>query len=210
MYHSVSDNMWGISELFVSPSSMEEQLAYLNENGYTTLFFEDLWNIENIEKPVILTFDDGYTDNYEKLFPLLRKYNCKATIFCISGWMGDADGLYINYERAREMADSGLVSIQSHGFSHQKLGAVPEDVINNELSLSKLMLTRITGREPYVIGYPHGSYSARSVQLAAECYEFGVLMDGGLWNTSDDTHMIRRYYVSRYTDLNTFASYCGG
>ena len=59
MYHAVSDDMWGINELFVSPSSMEEQLAYLTENGYDAIWFEDLAHVEDYDKPVILTFDDG-------------------------------------------------------------------------------------------------------------------------------------------------------
>ena len=71
MYHAVSDNMWGIDELFVSPASMEEQLRYLVDNGYEPIWFSDLAELEQYEKPVILTFDDGYDDNYTELLPLL-------------------------------------------------------------------------------------------------------------------------------------------
>ena len=60
MYHAVSDDLWGSAELFVSPAEMEKQLAYLQENGYTTITFEDLPRLDEIEKPILLTFDDGY------------------------------------------------------------------------------------------------------------------------------------------------------
>ena len=207
MYHGVTDDLWGIAELFVSPSSMEEQLAYLAENGYTTIFFEDLWNLENIEKPVILSFDDSYSDNYYNLFPLLKKYNQKATIFCISGWMGDPDGLYLNYEQAKEMSDSGLVSIQSHGFSHRRLGELGENDVVYEMDTSKRMLTRITGREPYVLCYPEGSYGRASMAVAPEYYSFAIKMNGGIWSSSGDPFLVDRVYIPRSTSIQTFASY---
>lgn len=88
MYHAVGDDCWGEESLFVKPEELEKQLQYLSENGYETIFFEDLSHIEQYEKPVILTFDDGYDDNAEKLLPLLRKYDMKATIFLIAGDVG--------------------------------------------------------------------------------------------------------------------------
>lgn len=81
MYHAVGDDCWGEEHLFVRPAELEQQLQYLSENGYETIFFEDLAHLERYEKPVILTFDDGYDDNYTLLLPLLQKYHMKATIF---------------------------------------------------------------------------------------------------------------------------------
>ena len=84
MYHAVGDDCWGEESLFVKPEELEKQLQYLSENGYETIFFEDLSHIEQYEKPVLLTFDDGYDDNAETLLPLLRKHGMKATIFLIA------------------------------------------------------------------------------------------------------------------------------
>lgn len=78
MYHAVSDNMWGIDELFVSPASMEEQLRYLVDNGYEPIWFSDLAELEQYEKPVILTFDDGYDDNYTELLPAAAEIQCQS------------------------------------------------------------------------------------------------------------------------------------
>ena len=90
MYHAVGDETWGYSDLFVRPSELENHLQYLADNGYETIFFDDLSHLEDYEKPVILTFDDGYDDNYTELYPLLQKYQAKATIFVIPRDLGKA------------------------------------------------------------------------------------------------------------------------
>ena len=205
MYHAVSDDMWGINELFVSPSSMEEQLAYLVENGYDPIWFEDLAHVEDYDKPVILTFDDGYDDNYTELYPLLQQYNVKATIFVIGNAMGTSHKM--TEEQVRELADSGLVSIQSHAYTHADLDTLSLEAQQEEMRESKRILTRVTGREPYVLCYPTGKYNSDTLEAIVEYFSFGLKMVGGLYNTSDDPYLVSRYYISRYTDLGTFAAY---
>ena len=119
MYHAVGDDCWGEEHLFVRPAELEQQLQYLSENGYETIFFEDLAHLERYEKPVILTFDDGYDDNYTLLLPLLQKYHMKATIFMIAGDIGGPHKL--TQPQLRALTQSGLVSIQSHGWSHKNM-----------------------------------------------------------------------------------------
>lgn len=205
MYHAVSDNCWGIEELFVSPSSMEAQLAYLVENGYDPIWFEDLAHLEDYDKPVILTFDDGYEDNYTELFPLLQKYQVKATIFVIAGVIGNSNKA--NAEQIREMSASGLVSIQSHTYWHGYLDEMDEATQDYELGETQRELTRLTGKIPNVLCYPTGRFNDLTVEIAQRYYDFGIKMVGGLYNTSDDPFYVNRYYVSRYTDLSTFAAY---
>ena len=172
IYHAVSDNMWGIDELFVSPASMEEQLRYLVDNGYEPIWFSDLAELEQYEKPVILTFDDGYDDNYTELLPLLRKYNVKATVFMIADAMGMQHKM--TEEQVREMADSGLVSIQSHGLTHADMDAMDEETLIRELGESQRILTRVTGRQPSVLCYPTGRYSDLTLEVAERYYNFGL------------------------------------
>ena len=199
MYHAVSDDMWGINELFVSPSSMDEQLAYLVENGYDAIWFEDLAHIADYDKPVILTFDDGYDDNYTELLPLLQKYNVKATVFVIGNAVGMSHKM--TEEQIREMAASGLVSIQSHGYTHDDMDVMGEETLEFELSETKKVITRMTGRIPYVLCYPTGKYSNLTLEVGARHYLFGIKMVGGQYNTSDDPFLVSRFYVSRYTDI---------
>lgn len=196
MYHAVSDNCWGTSELFVSPSVLDAQIAALLENGYTLINFEDFYRLDEIEKPVMLTFDDGYDDNYDELFPILQKYRVKATIFIIVNDIGKNHK--VTEEEIIEMSNSGLVSIQSHTMSHNYLSYMNEEQLEYELYESKLRLTRLTGKEPFVLCYPTGMYSNLSLEITAKYYQFGLLMSTGLYTTGeDDPCMIHRYYVPR-------------
>ena len=205
MYHAVSDDLWGFEELFVSPSDMEQQLAYLTENGYDPIFFEDLPDLENYDKPVILTFDDGYLDNYTQLYPLLEKYNAKATIFVITSAMGVSQRS-MTREQVKELSDSGLVSIQSHTVNHPELSSLDEAQQLTEIRDSKLEVARMTGREPHVLCYPSGERNETTKELTAQYYNFGIDMNGGLYTTGDDPMTVSRYYVSRYTTLDEFAA----
>lgn len=202
MYHAVSDDCWGISSLFVSPSSMEEQLKYLTENGYTPILFEDLSNVDQIEKPVLLTFDDGYDDNYTQLFPLLKKYHVKATIFMIMGSVGKEH--YLTEAQIKEMDASGLVSFQSHTVTHEFLSTRTAEQLEYELLQSKIQLARLTGKESFVLCYPTGKYSQASLEATEKYYQFGLLMSGPTYVTGDDPLTITRKYVSRSTSLESF------
>lgn len=204
MYHAVSDDIWGTADLFVSPAEMEKQLAYLQENGYTTITFEDFPRIDEIEKPILLTFDDGYRDNYTELFPLLQQYEAKATIFVITDAIGN--DLYLTQEMIAEMSESGLVSIQSHTNTHPDLSSLNEEDTRREMADSKVKLMRITGKEPFVLCYPTGKYSETTLKVIGDYYAYGLKMNGGVYNTSDDEYRVNRIYVSRYTDISAFAS----
>lgn len=204
MYHGVTDYTWGSAELFVSPSVLEEQLRYLVENGYDPIWFEDLREVEKYDKPVILTFDDGYQDNYTDLFPLLQKYNVKATIFVITGWLGGEK--YLTPEQVTEMSQSGLVSIQSHTWSHKDMDTLPAEAQREQMSQSKLAILRLTGKEPAVLCYPRGLASHVTLELLPEYYSFGVKMNGSVYYTGDDPRVVTRYYVTRGTSVESFAN----
>lgn len=157
MYHAVGDEIWGYSDLFVSEAGMEEQLQYLQENGYEPIWFSDLAHIEDYEKPVILTFDDGYDDNYTVLYPLLEKYQTKATIFVIGNAMGSQHKM--TQEQVYELAASGLVSIQSHTYTHGNLSAMDEPALRQEMELSNAALAAATGQIRTCCATRRGKYS---------------------------------------------------
>ena len=204
MYHAVGDDLWGIPSLFVSPAEMEKQLQYLTENGYTPIWFEDLGKADTFKNPVLLTFDDGYANNYTDLFPLLKKYNVKVTVFMITGSIGEKN--YLTEEQIKEMAASGLVSFQSHTVSHPYLSDLGQDQLQAELLDSKKTLAKLLGKEPFVLCYPTGKYSAPSLEATKKLYQFGLLMSGATYVTGSDPLKITRKYISRSTDLETFQS----
>lgn len=202
MYHAVGDEIWGYSDLFVSAASMEEQLQYLQENGYEAIWFSDLAHIEDYEKPVILTFDDGYDDNAETLLPLLQKYGMKATIFLIAGDVGKPHKL--TRAQLAELVQSGLVSIQSHGWSHRNMAALSPLALLWELVRSQSAIFTLTGRFPVALSYPNGNSSARTRKIASWFYTYGVRTCAGVYETGSDPLLIERITVSRDTTLDEF------
>lgn len=206
MYHGVSDDTWGGSDLFISPANMEAQIKYLVDHGYTPIWFEDLPNVAQIEKPVILTYDDGYMDNYLELYPILQKYQVKATIFVITGSI-DYNPKSLTSEQIREMSDSGLVSIQSHTVTHPYLGSQTPQQQEYELVQSQLTLAGITGKLPEVICYPSGNFNETTLELAKKYYRMGINMNGNQYITGEDPYRVDRYYITRRDSVETIAAY---
>lgn len=205
MYHAVSDQTWGLEGLFLSPSDMEAQLKYLTENGYDPIFFSDLPHLNQYKKPVILTFDDGYNNNYTDLYPLLQKYNVKATIFVIPSSVG---GQYsMTAAQIKEMADSGLVSIQSHTQDHKELASLSAEQQKQQFAQSQLAIARMTGRIPSVLSYPSGSYDSNTLSLAPVYFDMAVKSRGGLWTVQNNFFEIDRYPVYRDTDMSSFQTF---
>jgi len=206
MYHGTGHADAG-SNLVMPPEMLEEQLQYITENGYTTVGFEDLWNVENIEKPVILIFDDGWSNNYRNLFPLLKKYNCKATVAVVEAFTDESSHVHLTSEEIREMSESGYVSIQSHTATHCFLGEENEETQRYEMEESKRFITRLTGKEPFVLVYPTGSQNSTTLKIITDYYRFGVKMLGKVWNTSDDPLMIYRFFPENNTYINIYAKW---
>ena len=206
MYHATGEPFsGGITELFVSAANLEAQLKYIKQNGFSAIWFEDLPKLSSYQKPVILTFDDGYKDNYTVLFPLLKKYNVKATIFIFPNNIGTNNN-FLTWDMVREMQASGLVSFQSHTMSHSDLDSLSEAKQRTELEESKRIITEKTGRECFVLCYPSGKYNNTTLYLAKQSYLFGIKMNGNLYTTGTNRFLVPRYYVARSTSLSAFAS----
>ncbi|MGE5630187.1 MAG: polysaccharide deacetylase family protein, partial [Caulobacteraceae bacterium] len=129
LYHNLEQQYSGENTSTVSVEKFEKDLATIREAGYTPIFFDELSGFlegKNVlpQKPIIITFDDGYASNYEYAYPLLKKYRMKAEIFII-GWnvgkhpfmLADTSIIpHFSWKQAKEMVDSGRVKIQSHTY----------------------------------------------------------------------------------------------
>lgn len=203
MYHGVSDDVWGNTDMFLSPADMEDQLRYLVENGYDPIWFEDLAHVADYDKPILLTFDDGYVCNYTTLYPMLQKYNVKVTISIVTSSMSNRP-TSMTREMVRELADSGLVSIQSHTINHKTLPQCDRETKEYEIVQSKLEVARITGREPLLLCYPGGGYDDEVLQIAKDHYRFAITGKDITYITGDDPLQIPRYSVYRGKTMEQF------
>lgn len=202
MYHCVAEEPRdGDPNLYVRPDQLEEEFNYLKENGYTTLFSDEYEKAYEIFRPVILTFDDGYEDNYTMLFPLLKKYNMKATIFIVSAYIGRKD--YLNEEQIKEMSDSGFVSIQSHTANHVDLSEEEVDSIDQEYRESCANLAKITGKNITTISYPGGYLNSKVVDEASRYFTYGYGIDTNKYSKTNH-YEISRGGVFRNTTLDSF------
>ena len=128
LYHHIDENV--TSDMVVTPEKFEHDLIYLKENGYNVILLENIIKyvkegINLPENPICITFDDGYTSNYEYAYPLLKKYDMKATIFIIGSSVGKGinDNVipHFNYVQAKEMIDSKIIDIKSHTYDMHQL-----------------------------------------------------------------------------------------
>lgn len=199
-YHSINDITHGIKELFVSPGEFEKQMKYLKDNNYNVIDYNEFLNNKNIEKPIIITFDDGYEDNYTNAYPILKKYNYKATIFVMTDAIGS--NLYLKENQIKEMTD--LISFESHTKSHPDLRKLSQKDLQIELVESQRILENITGRKPTSIAYPVGYYDDRVLRMTKEYYIYGFRMGGGIYKEGEDTLTISRVYIPRNYILDQF------
>lgn len=117
MYHHVVYNWEACNEMTVTVGRLERDLQWLADNGYHTVLPRELAAGKPLpDKPVLITFDDGYRSNYDLAFPVLQKYQAKAAIAIMVYMQDNPGGNFLTWDMCREMNDSGLVEIGSHGY----------------------------------------------------------------------------------------------
>ncbi len=194
MYHYVSELPEDADEirrgLTVTPAQFREQVAYLRSAGYTPVSLYQLRDalIQGAplpERPVILTFDDGYLDHYVHVFPVLRQYNYTATFFIITGLADAAQPGHLNWTQIREMAAAGM-SMESHTKNHPDLRNRSHEFLVYELLGSLESLSAHTGRPAQALAYPVGRYDDGVLAVASQLpIEVAVTTQPGVLHTSD-------------------------
>jgi len=155
------------------------------------------------EKSIVITFDDGYADNYANAFPILKELDMKATIFVISNFT-DNDGYYMTSQQLKEMSDYGI-DIQSHTASHLHLNELSYEEQLNELKTSKEKLESITGKPVISVAYPFGDYNDNSVKASKDAgYSLSFTTNRGLSDREDNSLALDRIYVSSTYNIDQF------
>lgn len=166
MYHYVSSlpenaDQYRI-DLTIEPALFDAHMAYLRDNGYTTISLYQLHEAlltgtRLPEKPIILTFDDGYSDHYVNVFPILQKYGFIGTFFVITGRLDNNDSGYLTWSQISEMQAAGM-SMESHSKSHPDLRNRDYDFLVYELLGSLESIRDHVNQQPHMFAYPSGRY----------------------------------------------------
>ena len=143
---------------------------------------------------------NGYMDNYTNAYPILKKYNAKATIYMIGSYVHKES--YLTKNLLKEMAASGLVNIGSHTMSHGDLSQMNEQQLAYEMKESKAFLENIVQQPVTDLSYPYGNLTDTVVNKARHYYWTAVTVNQG--NNIFDPFMVRRTVVYRKMDLKGF------
>lgn len=196
--------------LSVAPDAFEQQVVYLKAHNYHTIYFSDLVAFFHDrrplpENPIILTFDDGWRDDYAIAFPILRKYCLVGTFFPPTNWV-DRSPLTISWAEAEEMAAGGM-EFGSHTQSHALMPPRSAALNRAELLNSKSILETRLGRPVVAFAYPGGSYNPIITRLVAESgYGAAVTVFGGSYQTVSGIFALRRTAIRYWDTLDTFAA----
>ena len=211
MYHQVIDNgsngQHRPTPYEVSLADFEAQLDFLVENNFETLSLRELLSMSEprssiSKRQVVITFDDGYVDNYLAAFPALRKRNLSATFFVIVSRIGSSG--FMTWDQLREMQQHGM-SIQSHTLNHQPLATLADDAIHAELRDSRAQLTKQLHHSVDYISFPHGSYDDRVLRAAGETeYKAWCTSDFGYAEPLQGEPRIPRLIVRNNHSLKEF------
>ena len=183
MYHNIGDPPPGVRNpgLYVAVADFEAQLAWLRRNGYVFLNLDQLragllGQASSPKRSVVLTFDDGYEDNFTAALPALRRHSAQAVFFPVSGSLGGVDSVgrrYMDPAQLRELAAAGM-QIGSHTVTHALLAKLTPDQAREELTRSKGALEEVTGAPVRWLCYPRGNFSRSVAELAAEVGYLGA------------------------------------
>lgn len=171
-----------------TPESFEENIKVIIENGYTTISIKELYDANNgkiklPEKPILITFDDGYYSNYEYIYPILKKYNVKASIFIVTNNIGkEINNIkYLSWNDCLEMQNSGLVEIYSHSTRHIFYNKVPvREVRDDVLESYKIIEENLGKKDLKIFAYPYGAYTNETVRalknngIDMQLYDIGI------------------------------------
>lgn len=206
MYHSISEG----NSLRVPKEEFRQHMKWLHDHGYYTMTPEEAYLMltedkEPREKCVLITFDDGYTDNVKAAYPILKKYKMKATIFMIGNFIGHKN--HLTEKQMKEMAAHGI-SIQSHTMNHLELNGLTPQQQRREMKDSKRLFDQMFGQRTSMISYPVGRYNKETLKAAAASgYRMAVTTEPGAASRDQGLYGLHRVRVSPGMSGAAFGSY---
>jgi peptidoglycan/xylan/chitin deacetylase (PgdA/CDA1 family) len=194
-YHQVgeADDLYS-----VTAAQFEQQMEYLNKNSYTAISLNELFdfydgngNLPN--KPIVITFDDGYEDNYLTALPIMEKYKMRGTVFIVPNLVGTPD--YLSWRQIVEMQKRNT-EIGSHTMSHIAMDEISPVEQRREIKDSKTVLEKQLRKPVLFFAYPYGQFTAITEQILKETgYRGACAGIAGLNGKGVDAYALKRVNV---------------
>ncbi|QQE11179.1 polysaccharide deacetylase family protein [Planctomycetota bacterium] len=226
VYHHFCETEAGVvSGATRTIANFKIDMQYLHQQGYTAVSYQDVMNhYDNNSplppKPYVMRFDDGYLSNYTLAFPVMQQYNAKATICVIGVHVGKSKNVIprFTWAQAREMIDSGLISIQSHTYDLHKadpLGVTRlenesladyKTRLKNDFTKVNTLIEQNLGYKPYLLAFPNRVCNPAAQQVAEDSgYTFTTArLETIPQQTSNQKYNLKRYSIfsnSKLSDL---------
>ena len=223
MYHSISRHATSKFKPFtVSTESFADQMAYLRHHAYTLMTVTQLVKVLSQqgsvlpERPIVLTFDDGFADFFTDALPILQQYGFPATLYVTTGfigstsrWMqreGEATRLMLTWEQLTEICMCG-VELGGHSHSHRQLDTLPLTIAQDEIIHCKGLLEDHLGQEVLSFAYPHGYHSVTTKRLVREAgYTSACAVDYAMSSEVTDTLALARLRIGPDTSVDALAA----
>jgi peptidoglycan/xylan/chitin deacetylase (PgdA/CDA1 family) len=222
MYHSVSDHASRRFRPFaVSPALFADHLAYLHQHAYTPLTVTQFINARARggsglpERPVILTFDDGFADFYTWAFPVLQKYGFNATLYVATAFVNgtslwlhreEANRLMLTWNQLTEISAGGI-ECGGHSHSHPQLDTLPLSMVCDEIVQCKRLLEHHLDQEVSSFAYPYGYHTAAIKQMVGEAgYTSACAVKYEMCSETTDPFALTRLMVRPVTSVDALAT----
>ena len=217
MYHKIGTPPKNsqLKKLWVSSRDFRKQLAYLRSHHYTPILFSEIRKFETEKRPlplnpILITFDDGYANNYEEAFPILKDFGMKGNIFIVFETIGKDNTWHepeteprirmLTKEEILAMQESGLMEFGSHTMRHRNLDQAELQDVSWEANESKKRLEELLGREVTAFAYPYGAgaYNPRVRKVVREAgyrYDFGIKQGVTPFSWDEAAGPIKRLFI---------------
>jgi peptidoglycan/xylan/chitin deacetylase (PgdA/CDA1 family) len=218
MYHRINVARPGASEmerrLTVHPADFARQMRWLKQHGHRTITQKELFDAlvrgkRLGPKPILITFDDGYSDVLHNASPVLARLGMRATAYVISSRTTHTDRVFLTWRRLLALESRGI-EIGSHTMTHADLTALSDRAALRELVHSRRAFERGLGHPVQWLAYPYGGYDSRIERLARRAgYVLAVTTEYGTVQSARRPLALRRLRVLDSTGVSGLAAMLG-
>lgn len=209
MYHMIGDEQGNAA--IMTEANLRIQMNYLRDHGYHPITMQELYDYVTKgaplpEKPVCITFDDGYLDSYTIVYPLMKEYGFPWTLFLITDDVGKPYNR-MTWDQLKEMANSHAVTIASHTLSHPKLhNLATRAEKEKEIVEANKALKYQLGIDNVWLAYPYGDYDDEVIDICKKAgIKMAVTTDAGRVHVGSFPYDLKRAYIGNDISLARFS-----